>query len=285
MKLRRFCPFLLPLILLGKAALALQPMEPMELLTADPWTAQILRFIGGPFVSIRSLEDWHETGRLSVSRRMVALFRRQEIPLIAFDPLQAKAMALTSSGDGAHKKLYFLYERAPIEGLTVEQFYNDPAHLPFVAQQALILLSRLDPSNYGFYQRRLGEFETRLHSTIFSGRLLLKDAKILDIGGLHSLFLTSVGCQVQRPRAEELELWAAMMEERDPKIRAKKAEQLAQDQRIFLLDYKVDPKLRELLVSLPNSVELLPSGKGDFLLYLHESFLQIGNALRRLGRL
>lgn len=75
-------------------------------------------------------------------------------------------------------------------------FYGDPANLPFVAQKIGVQLALLQPQNSGFYQRRLAEFETRLRSTLLSGRAQLAGKKILDPGGVYAQLWRATGCDV-----------------------------------------------------------------------------------------
>lgn len=249
--------------------------EAWDLWASSPWLALIARFIGGVYVEVHSIKEWNEAG-LQVRR-----IRNSGIPrdgkILAMD--SREAIELGMSGN-QWIFLATLYSAVPFDMDRPDYHFSDPSILPFVAQRVLNVLTRFDPGNYPFFQRRLSELQTRLDSTIFVGRQLLKGYPVHDLTGGFSRLLEAAGCSVIRPNGER---WKAL-ERGEGLDRLLPEVEESLKNRIPVVVDATSPKA--ILALLKGNRDVLaigrPAPEQDILLYFYDQYLLLWNKLAPL---
>jgi len=251
------------------------PASAWDIWTTSPWLALVTRFIGGVFVTVHPIEIWNDDG---VSSRKI---QTRSIPktarIIALDTAEATRLGLNSK---EWAELAVLYQSAPFDKKRSDFFFADPSALPFIAQKIFTVLSRFDPGNYPYYQRRLAEFQTRLDSTVIVGRRLLSGATVFYIGGTFSGMLTAAGCSLLSvdetlgnawERGDELEKLQTLLVD----ALGKRA--------LVLVDISSSKKLKD---TLRNNKDILFLGRPpldqDLLLFFHDQYILLWNRLAAL---
>ena len=85
----------------------------------------------------------------------------------------------------------------------------DPAKLPFVAQAVMKNISEIDKGNYGYYQRRLAEFQAALDSAVNIGRFYMpKKCFVLDLTGVEGTLVAAAHENTICPDRKEKKRWA-----------------------------------------------------------------------------
>ncbi len=243
-----------------------------DVVVTSPWLEAITSFIGGVSVEVRSLYGWDQNG--AVVRRMKASAVHKDRRIIALDAEEAKKLGLLSS---ERQNLALLYRKVPRDASREDSFFSDPSILPFLAQRVFTALSGFDPENYPYYQRRLSEFQTRLDSTVFVGRQLLKGLPILDLTGEFSGMLVAAGC--------DLSLWnekqrASWRRGEDMKGLAEAVAQAINRTIPVVLDTVTPKAIRDTLKNEKNLVVIgRPLEGQDLLLFLHDQYLLLWNKL------
>ena len=145
----------------------------VKIAVTSQWLREVASFICGDQASVRSLSVMDEAGR----ERLVARPARGEI-IIAFDAADAARHRISEK----NKNLRLLFDKVQVTEDELRGAFFDPAMLPFVAQEIMKAVSKIDPESYAYYQRRLAEFQSRIDSAIGVGRHMLagSGAKLLD---------------------------------------------------------------------------------------------------------
>ncbi|NLX84188.1 MAG: hypothetical protein GXZ00_01020 [Synergistaceae bacterium] len=255
-------------------ALLLFFLNPTEAIAANfavtsPWIGFIASFIAGDTVNVRYLSTWDSNGNVVKTSSP----RSGEI-IIAIDAKDAENFKIKKNKD-----LRFLYDELR---MTKEQFYSacfDPAMLPFIAQSVMKIMSEEDKARYTYFQRRLAEFQSKIESTIDSGRHLLENTKILDITGAEGTLLRSSLAGAIRPPGTVWEGW------KKGDTRALKAA-LDEAQRrnwLILMDPWTPEVIRLEAVRYEYRLTLAPPSKDqDYFVFLHEIFLAIWNKTKNV---
>lgn len=142
---------------------------------SDGWLASIVEFIASDTVNVHPVRQQNGQGAWARSKA-------KDGPLWVLDLSTQKEL-------GGQALLQ-------ATSLPIPHVYGDPATLPFIAQKVTAQLALLFPKQSNFYQRRLAEFETRLRSTLISGRSQLTGLKVLDPGAVYSKLWQALGCEV-----------------------------------------------------------------------------------------
>ena len=144
----------------------------VKIAVTSQWLREVASFICGDQASVRSLSVMDEAGR----ERLVARPARGEI-IIAFDAADAARHRISEK----NKNLRLLFDKVQVTEDELRGAFFDPAMLPFVAQEIMKAVSKIDPESYAYYQRRLAEFQSRIDSAIGVGRHMLagSGAKLL----------------------------------------------------------------------------------------------------------
>ena len=148
----------------------------VKIAVTSQWLREVASFICGDQATVRSLSVMDEAGR----ERLVARPARGEI-IIAFDAADAARHRISEK----NKNLRLLFDKVQVTEDELRGAFFDPAMLPFVAQEIMKAVSKIDPESYAYYQRRLAEFQSRIDSAIGVGRHMLagSGAKLLDLTG------------------------------------------------------------------------------------------------------
>jgi hypothetical protein len=224
----------------------------------------MVRFIVGSTVTVQPLSAWTETGALRSLRRVP-----QNPTVIALDPKDLARYNLKPGQSG----FYMLYEKLPIGEEDKVSIFFDPSILPFLSQRALIILCKLEPENYSFYQRRLAEFQSRLESTLEVGRSLVGNIPILDLSGVISPWVRAASSRVVRPPDDLWVAWAG----------GGRAEELALALREasrrgwwILLDAWTPSNIRSQVMGIHKNIYIEPPDADyEFFSFLHDIYLKI----------
>ena len=248
------------------------PAVAWDVWTTSPWLTLVTRFIGGVYVQVNPIETWNEDGNPSRKPRSRSI--PKEARVLALDVADASRLGLNAK---EWADLVTLYHAAPFDKSLTDYFFADPSALPFIAQKVFTALSKFDPANYAYFQRRLAEFQTRLDSTVIVGRSLLFGSPVIYIGGNYKGMLTAAGCALipidegrrrAWERGEELDGLRALLED----SAGKKA--------LVLVDSSSSRKIRD---SLKNNREVLylerPALDQDLLLFFHGQYILLWNRL------
>ena len=156
--------------------------------------------------------------------------------------------------------------------------FFDPAMLPFVAQEIMKAVSKIDPESYAYYQRRLAEFQSRIDSAIGVGRHMLagSGAKLLDLTGAEGVWIRSSIPGVVRPPDE---VWNGWLAGDETAMRAA-LDEASRRGWLLLLDPWTPEAIRAAAVAYPNRLTLAaPSGDGDIFVFFHDMLTMIAARL------
>ncbi|MDR1019719.1 MAG: hypothetical protein LBL73_03090 [Synergistaceae bacterium] len=275
--MRRAVPFFLALSLSIAALLYSPPAstaasmaETPSVYVTLPWITGMARFIVGSTINVYPLSAWNETGTLKNVRRVPG-----DAPVIALDPLDAKRYGLEAGRLG----LYFLYENLPLPDEKRDSLQFDASALPFLSQRLLMVISRLRPDNYAFYQRRLAEFQSRVDSTLEVGKSQIRDMSILDLSGAVSPWVRAAAPGAVRPPEYLWEAWA-----KGDRLRELS---LAVDEALrrgwwIVTDAWTPRYVLAASSDAPKNIHIdPPAADQDFFVYLHDIYLKMWNLYAR----
>lgn len=232
-------------------------------------TSQLLRevaaFVCGDQASVRALSVMDENGR----ERLVSRPARGEI-IIAFDAADA---ARHKIGD-KNKNLRLLFDKVQVTEAELRGAFFDPAMLPFVAQEIMKAVSKIDPESYAYYQRRLAEFQSRIDSAIGVGRHMLagSGAKMLDLTGAEGVWIRSSIPGVVRPPDE---VWNGWLAGDETALRAA-LDEAARRGWLLLLDPWTPETIRAAAAAYQNRLTLAaPTSEGDIFVFFHDMLTAI----------
>lgn len=250
------------------AFLATPAQAAVDYAASTPWVAQIVGFIGGSNVNVRSIGNWDASGRFYSKARP----RADEI-VIALDSREAAILRV----DPGAKNLRLLHDSLTIPGEQKYSVFFDPATLPFIAQSIMKILAESDPPSYSFYQRRLAEFQSRLDSNVEIGRHMLDGATLLDITGAQGAWVRAAGSGVVRPPDE---VWRQWLGGDNSALNAALAEASRRGW-LILLDAWTPPVLRSAAVVHSNRLTLASPILGqDTFSFLHDIFINVAAATK-----
>lgn len=256
----------------GFFAASAAPPAPAVYVTS-PWLASMAQFVVGTTINAQPLSAWSGDGRLSSVRKIPA-----GGDVIALDPKEAARYGLKADRKG----LFLLYENLPVRDERRASLFFDPSALPFLSQRLLVVLCRLKPENYGFYQRRLAEFQSRLESTLEVGRSLLPDVNALDLTGASGPWVRAALAKAVRPPDV---LWSAWEKNQRMEELASALEEAKKRSWWIILDAWTPASIRgKVLGQYENIVVAAPEGGQDFFNYLHDIYLGIWGAMTKGGK-
>ena len=255
-------------------ALLLFFLNPAEAIAANfavtsPWIGFIASFIAGDTKNVRYLSNWDSNGNVVKTSSPTS----SEI-IIAIDAKDAENFRVKKN-----KNLRLLYDELR---MTKEQFYSacfDPAMLPFIAQSVMKIMAEEDKVRYTYFQRRLAEFQSKIESTIDSGRHLLINTKILDITGAEGTLLRSSLTGAVRPPAAVWEGWKAG----DTKALKAALDEAQRRNWLILMDPWTPEVIRSSAILYEYRLTLPPPSKDqDYFVFLHEIFLVVWNKTKNV---
>ena len=255
-------------------ALLLFFLNPAEAIAANfavtsPWIGFIASFIAGDTKNVRYLSNWDSNGNVVKTSSPAS----SEI-IIAIDAKDAENFRVKKN-----KNLRLLYDELR---MTKEQFYSacfDPAMLPFIAQSVMKIMAEEDKVRYTYFQRRLAEFQSKIESTIDSGRHLLINAKILDITGAEGTLLRSSLSGAVRPPAAVWEGW----KQGDTKSLKAALDEAQRRNWLILMDPWTPEVIRSTAILYEYRLTLPPPSKDqDYFVFLHEIFLVVWNKTKNV---
>lgn len=257
---------------------AAEAVEKLRLCAIDPILGVVAGFIGGPYAEVQSAVTWNESGHFEFHHASVLGKETSSLPLIILDKEQYDSFIASSRRYRAAGKLRGrLY---PLLGPGVRHssqtgFYGDPANWPYTAQRVANILTELQPERYPFFQRRLGEFNARLRSTLLSGRKALDGKNFIYIGEVYRDFLSACGCTLRSMQGEEIPQYEALAR-MTPKA-ARRAAQRIRPQSRIVVDYTADSALRDAVIKYCNAVYITLPGDGDLLFFMHRIILALSS--------
>ena len=256
-------------LLLGLILLLASPAWALELWVTSPWLGLMARFIGGAHATVHSLRTWAEDGRLvGASRPSPAGL------VVALDPGEAADYGLSAQ----RKNLRVLYRSLPFQGSRRQELFFDPAALPFVGQRLLIVFAKADPEHYGYYQRRLAEFQSRMESTLEVGRQLLPEVRLLDLTGLAGAWIRAAVPQGVRPPEPVWRRWEEGADGASLRASLDRAESRGW---LILLDPWTPGPVREAAAGRKRVVHLpVPRNDQEMFLFYYDLYLTLWNTLR-----
>jgi hypothetical protein len=151
--------------------------------------------------------------------------------------------------------------------------------LPFIAQSVMKIMAEEDKVRYTYFQRRLAEFQSKIESTIDSGRHLLINTKILDITGAEGTLLRSSLTGAVRPPAVVWEGWKAG----DTKALKAALDEAQRRNWLILMDPWTPEVIRSSAILYEYRLTLPPPSKDqDYFVFLHEIFLVVWNKTKNV---
>lgn len=239
-----------------------------EFAVTSPWIGMIASFIGGDNVKVRELAVWDASGRLV----HVGGPRAGE-EIIAIDANDAARFKISKK----NKRLHLLYDPLPMTEEELISAFFDPAMLPFIAQNVMKILAGADSRRYSFYQRRLAEFQSRIESTVDTGRYLLENAQILDLTGAEGALVRAAAPKAVRAPALVWKAWLG-----GDKVALKAAlDEAMRRGWLILLDPWTPQTIRQAAVSYGNRLTLPPPARGqDYFVFLHDLLITISNRIK-----
>lgn len=103
-----------------------------------------------------------------------------------------------------------LFKGTDVSSFDMLQAYYDPAKLPYAAQAVMRVMSETDKANYGYYQRRLAEFQAALDSAVNVGRYSIpQDCKMLDLTRVEGALIASASKHVKKPSNADWKRWVS----------------------------------------------------------------------------
>ncbi|MDR3355297.1 MAG: hypothetical protein LBO21_09675 [Synergistaceae bacterium] len=235
---------------------------PLKIQTTLPWLESVARFIVGATAEIKSVSWWTEAGSLRSPRRIA-----RDVPTIALDPRDAASFGFKDGG------VHLLYENLPVPDENRSKIPFDPSILPFLSQRMLIVLSRLSPDNYSFFQRRLAEFQSRLESTLEVGRSLIGGVRILDLTGATSPWIRAATGGAVRPPDDLWKAWSVGDRTGELVTAIEEANRRAW---WILTDAWTPATIRSRVQTAARSIAISPPPRDyAFFSYLHDIYLEI----------
>jgi hypothetical protein len=271
-RIRWFLPILFAFVVLSAFSGPAISKESVALWVTHPWLAMTTRFIGGAYCSIHSIHTWDESGAL----------KRTENPpkdavILAFDPSDAKDSGIPEPNE----KVMLLYKR-DLGGLNdLDMPFLDPATLPFIGLRILKNISRVDPENYSYYQRRLAEFSARLDSTVLVGRQMLGATRLLDLSWQVGRWIQAATSDLIRPPAGVKKSWGKGHDMQKLELAIREAEK--QGWLILCDAWTPEHVIERVRTSSSCLILPAPSAKQDFFLYLYDLYLLVWNSVRSPG--
>lgn len=272
---RRLClAFLCFLFILGIpahgiAATAAQGQQVVY--TTLPWLSKMARFIAGATIKVQPIVQWKEDGALTRAIRNIP----DSATIIALDPDDAKTYGFSTG----RKTLHLLYDNLPVPPERRSSLSYDPSALPFLSQRMLIVLSRIEPGNYAFYQRRLAEFQSRMESTIEVGRSQIRATHLLDLTGSAGPWVRAAAGGMVRPPEDLLSAWRTG--KRIPELVQALNEAKRRNWWIALDAWTPAPIRAQVMGAYRNIYITPPKAEQDFFAYLQDIYLEIWNAIVR----
>jgi hypothetical protein len=226
------------------------------------------RFIVGTTMKIQPASSWAQNGALRNSRKPPG-----DATVIALDPLDAARLNLKPGQKG----LYLLYDNLPIAGKDRGALPFNPSALPFLSQRMLIVLCKLEPEYYSFYQRRLAEFQSRLESAVEVGRSLIGDVPLLDLSGSTGPWISAAAKKTVRPPDDLWTAWSGST--RTPELTLTVQE--AESRGWWTVTDAWTPAPIKSRATGSRTLSIPPPAPDyDFFTYLHDIYLQIWTASR-----
>jgi hypothetical protein len=228
------------------------------------------RFIVGSTMKIQPMSSWNDLGVLKIAKRLP-----KDAVIIALDPKDAEKYGLAPD----RENINFLYENLPVSEARRNTLQFDPSALPFLSQRLLVVLSRLQPNNYSFYQRRLAEFQSRLESTLEVGRIQIHGIKLLDLTEAASPWLKAASAEVVRPPADLWDAWSNGDRLQELALAVGEAQRRGW---WIVIDAWTPYRIRAHAIGARNGVFIKPpQNEEDFFTYLHDIYLQMWNTVGR----
>ena len=239
----------------------------VKIAVTSQWLREVASFICGDEASVRPLSVMDEAGR----ERVVSRPARGEI-IIAFDAADASRHRISAN----NKNLRLLFDKMQVSEAELRGAFFDPAMLPFIAQEVMKTVSKIDPESYAYYQRRLAEFQSRIDSALGVGRHMLagSGAKMLDLTGAEGVWIRSSIPGVVRPPDE---VWNGWLDGGEAALRAA-LDEAARRGWLLLLDPWTPEAIRAAAAAYPNRLTLpAPSGDGDIFVFFHDMLTAIAS--------
>jgi hypothetical protein len=233
-----------------------------------PWLSGIARFIVGTTIKVQSASVWNSSGNLVAPRAKPPA----DASVIALDPKDAGRLDFKDKAPN----LQLLYDNLPIEESKRGYMPFNPSILPFLSQRLLIVLCKLNPENYSFYQRRLAEFQSRMESSVEVGKSLIDNLPVLDLSGAVGPWIRAASSKAVRPPDELWNAWSANARMTDLSLAIQEAENNGW---WILTDVWTPRQIREKTASSARLVSISPpEADYDFFDYLHNIYLKIWTA-------
>ncbi|GEM_PF-5875089 len=133
-----------------------------------------------------------------------------------------------------------VYLASPPKGVKETELLFDPASAPFLWNKIVRELSRLDPKNQPYYQRRLSELYSRWTGLIGMGRRMLAGyPPVLDLSESVGSLLKNMGLKVEQPSGDK------PLEEEIAKA--------SSEGKVVLISSWTDPSIQRLVLDLNSS--------------------------------
>jgi hypothetical protein len=262
-KRRRLFAFLFFLIIFSPPCHA--AATPPAVSATLPWLAGMTRFIVGGTMKVQCLSSWNASGALKVARKISA-----NTPAIALDGPDAAKFGAVKGQEGFH----VLYDNLPINAPHRDALPFNPSILPFMSQRLLIVLCKMIPDNYPFYQRKVAEFQSRLESAVEVGRSLIGGENILDLSGAVSPWVRAAAPKTVRPPDELIDAWAENKRTEDLELAVKEANSRGW---LVLADAWSPAPLKNAAAKAAKNILIAPpeNNEYEFFVYLHDIYLQM----------
>ncbi len=271
------CLFLLLLLFLSGFRFGGVPFSEAQesgrrsLWVTSPWLALMCRFVGGVYVDVHPLAAWDEGGSLLLEAKRPP----EGGTVIALDKEEGHLYGFK----GKDVELRTLYSRLPLGNTERERLFLDPAGLPFLGQRLLVVLADIDRECYGYYQRRLAEFQSRLESTVDVGRQIIGDVLLLDLTGRSSLLIEGA---VKAPIRPPEVVWTKWEQGQGLSSLRLSLQEARRRGWLVVVDVwtpegiRLEAETTGPIVFLPG-----PSIDQDLFLFLYDQYLAIWNAMRQ----
>ncbi|OUO92956.1 hypothetical protein [Cloacibacillus sp. An23] len=257
-----FVPFLC-------AGRAIAAQKRVRIAVTSPWLLETASFICGDRASVRALAVLEADGR----ERLVSRPARGEV-VIAFDAADASRHRISAK----NSNLALLFDMVQVSEEKLRRAFFDPAMLPFIAQEIMKAVSKIDPESYAYYQRRLAEFQSRIDSAVGVGRHLSAGgaSKALDLTGAEGVWLRSSIEGIVRPPDGVWNGWLSG----DGAALSAALDEAARRGWLLLLDPWTPETIRAAAAAYPNRMTLPPpSGDGDIFVFLHDILTSVAARL------
>lgn len=133
-----------------------------------------------------------------------------------------------------------VYLASPPRGVKETELPFDPASAPFLWNKIVRELSRLDPKNQPYYQRRLSELYSRWTGLISMGRKMLAGyPPVLDLSESVGNLLRNMGLRVEQPSGDK------PLEEEIARA--------SSEGKVILISSWTDPSVQKLVLDLASS--------------------------------